>query len=78
MTFENYKTIVEDMRPLTWQWKEYSVLRDEALKTIPDNVAFFKIKQEVQALVASKRRFERISTMRLLLQVRISGKTTKI
>jgi len=44
------------------------MLRDEALKTIPDDVAFFKIKQEVQALVTSKRRFERISTMRQLLQ----------
>ena len=57
-------------RPVSWQWKEYSMLRDKTLKMIPDNVDIFKIKQEFRHLVPAKRRFERISNIRQLVQVR--------
>jgi len=44
------------------------MLRDKALKIVPDNVDIFKIKQEFRHLVPAKRRFERISNIRQLVQ----------
>jgi len=50
------------------QSQEYNILRDKALKTIPDNVDLFKIKQEFRHLIPAKRRFERISSILQLIQ----------
>ena len=60
------------MRQHSVKWQEYAKLRDESLRNVPDNVDVFNIKQEFQALITSKRRFERINTIRQLVEVSIS------
>lgn len=56
------------MRQHSVKWQEYVKLRDESFRNIPDNVDVFNIKQEFQALITSKRRFERINTIRQLVE----------
>ena len=57
------------MREHSDKWREYQVLREEVLRTIPDNIDVFSIKREFQALIKSKRRFERIQTIPQLVEV---------
>jgi len=56
------------MRQHSVKWQEYVKLRDESFRNIPDNVDVFNIKMEFQALITSKRRFERINTIRQLVE----------
>jgi len=56
------------MRQPTSAWSDYVLLRDEAIRTIPDNIDMFNIKKEFQMLITSKRRFERIHTIGHLVE----------
>ena len=57
------------MRQPTPKWNDYVLLRDEALKIIPDNIDVFSIKKEFQMMITSKRKFERINTIANLIEV---------
>ena len=57
------------MRQPTPKLIEYALLRDEALKTIPDNIDLFSIKKDFQMIIPSKRRFERVHTIGHLIKV---------
>jgi len=56
------------MRQASHKLTEYEELRDEVLKVLPDNIDVFKIKQEFQPIIVSKRRFERIHTIQQLIE----------
>eukprot|EP00092_Neocalanus_flemingeri_P003815 GFUD01004109.1.p1 GENE.GFUD01004109.1~~GFUD01004109.1.p1 ORF type:complete len:247 (+),score=90.30 GFUD01004109.1:1786-2526(+) len=56
------------MRLQTSKWNDYVLLRDEALRNIPDNIDMFSIKREFRTMITSKRRFERINTLGQLIE----------
>jgi len=56
------------MRQASHKLAEYEELRDEVLKVLPDNIDVFRIKQEFQPIIVSKRRFERIDTIQQLIE----------
>lgn len=55
------------MRPPTSQWTEYVKIRTKVLADIPDNIDVFSIKRVFDTLITSRRRFERITTIRQLV-----------
>ena len=54
------------MKHPTANWDEYVLLRDEALMNIPDNIDVFHIKKKFETMITSKRRLERICTVKQL------------
>ena len=58
------------MRQPSAAWSNYILLRDQALVSIADGIDVFSIKKEFQLMIKSKRRFERINTIRGLVEVK--------
>jgi len=56
------------MRQPSSKWNDYVLLRDEVFKNIPDTLDVFSIKKEFQTMIASRRKLERIKTIRQLVK----------
>ena len=57
------------MRQLAPERVEYSKLKEDILGCLADNTDITGVKKEFRLLISSKRKFERINSIRTLLQV---------
>ena len=64
-------TSIIKIRPISGQRSEYESIKNEVFSSIPEptHLNIFSIKREFQWLIKSKRRFERIQSVKELVKV---------
>ena len=64
-------TSIIKIRPISGQRSEYESIKNEVFASIPEpaHLNIFSIKREFQWLIKSKRRFERIQSVKELVKV---------